>query len=235
MQGRDLARAAGCAEAYRHTGKTAPTEENAPSLQVAVLDFGVKRSILDGLQARGMTPTVWPAATPAGDILDSCPDGLLLSNGPGDPEPCGYAVATVRQLLGRLPLFGICLGHQILSLALGAGTYKLPFGHHGVNHPVKDLRSGRVWITSQNHGFCVDPDSLPAGAEPSHINLNDQTLEGLVCRDIPAFSVQFHPEAGPGPHDAAGLFTRFRDLILSFKQQRQGARTCQDATTYIQS
>ena len=227
MQGQDLASAAGCRAAYQYTnsqqGKTPQTSapgNNAALLRVAVLDLGVKRSILDSLLAVGLAPTVWPAATPADAILASCPDGVLLSNGPGDPQPCGYAVETVRRLLGVIPLFGICLGHQIMALALGGKTYKLPFGHHGVNHPVKDLYSGKIWITSQNHGFCVDSDSLPAVVEPSHINLNDGTLEGLVCRHIPAYSVQFHPEAGPGPYDAAGLFARFRQIILSFKQQR---------------
>lgn len=232
MQGRDLACEAGCSVVYQYVGKQADNAgkycfggrkmESIPTtfFKVAVLDLGVKRSILNSLWAAGLEPTVWPAATPAETLLASCPDGILLSNGPGDPEPCCYAVDAVRQLLGKVPLFGICLGHQILSLALGGKTYKLPFGHHGVNHPVKDLRSGRVWVTSQNHGFCVDPDSLPATVELSHINLNDQTLEGLACRDLPAFSVQFHPEAGPGPYDAAELFSRFRESILSFKRQR---------------
>lgn len=217
MRGRDLARAAGCSTPYAY-GET--SRDGDPLLRVAVLDFGVKRSILDSLQTAGIAPTVWPATTPAETILASRPEGALLSNGPGDPEPCGYAAATVRRLLGKMPLFGICLGHQILALALGGRTYKLPCGHHGVNHPVKDLRESRVLVTSQNHGFCVEPDSLPATVDASHINLNDQTLEGITCRDIPAFSVQFHPEAGPGPYDAAGLFTHFRNLILSGKQQR---------------
>lgn len=232
MQGRDLVCAVSspCSYAYRSHLPESPAypparakggvEENAPSPRVAVYDFGVKRSILESLSAAGLAPTVWPAATPAKDVLASKPDGILLSNGPGDPEPCGYAVAAVRQLLGRVPLFGICLGHQILALALGGKTYKLPFGHHGVNHPVKDLRTGRVWITSQNHGFCVDPESLPASVSPSHSNLNDHTLEGMVCKDVPAFSVQFHPESGPGPHDAASLFTRFHDMIRSRNESR---------------
>lgn len=227
MQGRDLAREAGCSAVYQYDNADKYCSggckmESIPTtfFKVAVLDFGVKRSILNALRTTGLAPTVWPAATPAETLLASGPDGILLSNGPGDPEPCCYAVDAVRQLLGKVPIFGICLGHQILSLALGAKTYKLPFGHHGVNHPVKDLRSGRVWVTSQNHGFCVAPDSLPATVELSHINLNDQTLEGLTCRDLPAFSVQFHPEAGPGPYDAAELFSRFRESILSFKRQR---------------
>lgn len=216
MEGRELAQNAGCSMPYAY-GQT--SRNRGQLLQAAVLDLGVKRSILDSLQKVGIASTVWPGTTSAEAILASHPDGVLISNGPGDPEPCGYAIAAVRNLLGKIPLFGICLGHQILSLALGGKTYKLPFGHHGVNHPVKDLHAGRVWVTSQNHGFCVAPDSLPADVEASHINLNDQTLEGISCRNVPAFSVQFHPEAGPGPYDAAGLFTRFRNLILSSKQQ----------------
>ncbi len=221
MQGLDLARHVSCYEPYPFVqeGGAAPVTDfaspnDAPSpLRVAVIDYGVKRSILDHLARRGMRAEVWPAMTRADDILASQPDGVLLSNGPGDPEPCGYAIETIRDLLGRVPLFGICLGHQLLGLALGAKTYKLPFGHHGVNHPVKDLRTGRVCITSQNHGFCVDPQTLPPGITPSHWNLNDDTLEGLVCSHVPAFSVQFHPEAAPGPADAAGLFGRFREMI----------------------
>lgn len=223
MRGRDLAREVTCPEAYP---APAMNEEAVPggaslpplpSLPVAVLDFGLKRSILRHLRRQGLKPTVWPADTPAADILAAKPRGVLLSNGPGDPAACGYAIAMVRALLGKVPLFGICLGHQILGLALGAKTYKLPFGHHGVNHPVKDILSGRVCITSQNHGFCVDPETLPDSASPSHWNLNDGTLEGIICRDVPAFSVQFHPEAAPGPTDAAGLFARFRESVLSFE------------------
>ena len=214
MQGQDLAREATCSAPYPYASKT-----QSPCFRVAVYDFGVKRSILDSLAAAGLEPFVWPAATTAEEILASKPDGVFLSNGPGDPEPCGYAVENVKKLMGKIPLFGICLGHQILGLALGAKTYKLSFGHHGVNHPVKDLASGRVWITSQNHGFCVDPESLPQSVTPSHWNLNDDTLEGMVCSHIPAFSVQFHPEAGPGPYDAAEMFTRFRAMISTHRNQ----------------
>ncbi|MDR2076626.1 MAG: glutamine-hydrolyzing carbamoyl-phosphate synthase small subunit [Desulfovibrio sp.] len=213
MQGQDLARKVSCAQPYAFS----PPPPDSPSLRVAVLDCGVKRSILVNLARLGMAVSVWPAATSAADILASKPDGVLLPNGPGDPEPCVYAIAAIRRLLGRVPLFGICLGHQLLGLALGARTYKLPFGHHGVNHPVLDISTRRVLITSQNHGFCVDPDSLPARAAPSHWNLNDDTLEGLVVKDAPAFSVQFHPEAVPGPTEAGDLFLRFRDLILQAK------------------
>ena len=211
MRGRDLTREVSCTAPYTFAGT------GTPSYRVAVYDFGIKRSILAGLAAVGLELTVWPAGTPAEGILATKPDGVFLSNGPGDPESCTYAVKAVKTLLGRVPLFGICLGHQILALALRGKTYKLPFGHHGANHPVKDLASGRVWITSQNHGFCVDPDPLPASVRPSHWNMNDKTFEGLVCEHVPAFSVQFHPEAGPGPHDAGCLFGRFRDLIASAK------------------
>jgi carbamoyl-phosphate synthase small subunit len=212
MQGQDLAGKVSCRQAYEFS-----PQPDEPSLRVALIDYGVKRSIALKLTRLGLAVSVWPAATSASDILASRPDGVLLPNGPGDPEPCVYAVKTIRGLLGRVPLFGICLGHQLLGLALGGRTYKLPFGHHGVNHPVLDLATRRVLITSQNHGFCVDPDSLPVRAEPSHWNLNDDTLEGLAVKDAPAFSVQFHPEAVPGPTEAGDLFTRFRDLILQTK------------------
>lgn len=218
MQGQDLAQYATCEQAYdfrEPESGSGPDDRQAGGLSVAVIDFGVKRSILTHLTRLGLRVRVWPARTEAADILAAKPDGVLLTNGPGDPDPCLYAVETIRKLLGRVPLFGICLGHQLLSLALGGKTYKLSFGHHGANHPVKDVDSGRVHITSQNHGFCVDPDSLPATARPSHWNLNDNTLEGIVLSDMPAFSVQFHPEAAPGPTDAEGLFGRFKQLMRS--------------------
>ena len=217
MQGLDLASRVSCDRPYVFSpanGRIVPAPASPP-LRVAVIDYGVKRSILVHLIRGGMLPHVWPAGADARDILASQPDGVLLSNGPGDPEPCRHAIKTVRTLLGRVPLFGICLGHQLLGLALGGKTYKLPFGHHGVNHPVKDLPTGRVLVTSQNHGFCVDPLSLPDHVTPSHWNLNDDTLEGLVCARVPAFSVQFHPEAAPGPADAASLFGRFRAMMES--------------------
>jgi len=186
------------------------------NLHVIALDYGIKRNILRELAGIGCRVTVVPAGTSSDRILELEPDGVFLSNGPGDPEPVKYAVAAVRELLGKVPVFGICLGHQILGLALGGVTYKLKFGHHGGNHPVKDLATGKVEITSQNHGFVVDPDSLIAAGqkvEVTHINLNDQTVEGIRHLEIPAFSVQYHPEAAPGPHDAHYLFHRFVEMM----------------------
>lgn len=226
MDGRDLVLSTGCTAPYAFTPAVVPggaplasatQDPPAPPLHVVVIDYGMKRSIAERLHSLGMRSTLFPPNAPAKDILAARPDGVLLSNGPGDPEACLYAIATLRDLLGRVPLFGICLGQQLLGLALKAKTYKMAFGHHGENHPVKDLTTGRVSITSQNHGYCIDPDSLPANVEISHWNLNDNTVEGLVAEDLSAFSVQFHPEAAPGPSDAAYLFARFRDLILARK------------------
>ncbi|MBU1726171.1 MAG: glutamine-hydrolyzing carbamoyl-phosphate synthase small subunit [Candidatus Omnitrophica bacterium] len=182
--------------------------------RVVVVDCGVKYNILRELLGHGCQVVVVPAKTEAKEILKIKPDGLLLSNGPGDPAAVPYVVKTIRLLLEKLPIFGICLGHQMLGQALGGKTYKLKFGHHGANHPVKDLRTGRISITSQNHGFCVDIDSLnKKDIEITHINLNDKTLEGLRHKKLPIFSVQFHPEASPGPHDAAYLFDEFIKLM----------------------
>ena len=186
----------------------------APRWHVVAYDFGVKRNILRMLASRGCRVTVVPARTSAQEALALKPDGIFLSNGPGDPEPCDYAIAATRQLVDRgLPTFGICLGHQILALASGAKTFKMKFGHHGANHPVKDLDSGRVSITSQNHGFAVDEATLPANLRPTHVSLFDGTLQGLQRTDRPAFCFQGHPEASPGPHDIGYLFDRFTALL----------------------
>jgi carbamoyl-phosphate synthase small subunit len=189
-------------------GKSAKTDE-AP-LRVVAYDFGLKRNILRNLSAAGCAVRVVPATTPAPEALAMDPDGIFLSNGPGDPEPCAYAIEAARQFVDRLPVFGICLGHQILGLACGGKTFKLKFGHRGANHPVKNLETGQVEITSQNHGFCIEPD-LFEGPEfvQTHVNLNDGTVEGFRMRDRPVLSVQYHPEASPGPHDSHYLFEEF--------------------------
>jgi len=184
---------------------------------VLAFDFGIKRNILRRLAERGCRVTVVPATTPADEVLAYNPDGIFLSNGPGDPAAVTYAIDAVRDLLGKKPLFGICLGHQILGLALGGSTYKLRFGHHGGNQPVRFSDTGHVEISSHNHGFAVDPESLPAGVEVTHTNLNDGCCEGLRARDQRAFSVQYHPEAAPGPHDASYLFDQFVALMQSAK------------------
>jgi carbamoyl-phosphate synthase small subunit len=182
--------------------------------KVVVLDCGVKYNILRELLKNGCQAIVVPANTDAKEILESKPDGVLLSNGPGDPAAVKYVIETTKRLIGKIPIFGICLGHQMLGLALGGKTYKLKFGHHGANHPVKDLKTGKISITVQNHGFCVDIDSLNRkDIEITHINLNDKTLEGMRHKKLPIFSVQFHPEASAGPHDAAYLFGEFVKLM----------------------
>jgi carbamoyl-phosphate synthase small subunit len=189
-----------------------PNREDA--WRVVAMDYGVKYNILRSLDRRGCTVLILPAYTGSETINRLEPHGLFLSNGPGDPAAVTYAVETIRELLGKRPIFGICLGHQLLGLALGGETFKLKFGHRGANQPVKDLSTGKVEITSQNHGFCVDMESLnDPDVELSHINLNDNTLEGLVHKKIPLFSVQYHPEASPGPHDAAYLFERFVEMM----------------------
>ncbi len=185
-------------------------EQTAPRFHVVAYDFGVKRNILRMLAHRGCKVTVVPAQTPAADVLKHQPDGIFLSNGPGDPEPCDYAITAAGELINSgIPTFGICLGHQIMALASGAKTFKMKFGHHGANHPVKDLDSGRVSITSQNHGFAVDEKTLPANLRATHVSLFDGTLQGLARTDKPAFCFQGHPEASPGPHDIGYLFDRF--------------------------
>jgi len=230
MAGRDLASAVSTAAPYRIGG------EGKEQARAVAVDLGIKRDILRRLAGIGVSTIVVPSDTPAEQVLAQRPDGVLLSNGPGDPEPLSGVIETTRGLLGRVPLFGVCLGHQVMGLALGARTFKLPFGHHGGNHPVRRLADGRVEITAQNHGFAVDLD--PDGADgvhegaggalhplplriatpfgevvPTHQNLNDGTLEGLRCLEVPAFSVQFHPEAAPGPHDSTHLFDQFLLMI----------------------
>ncbi len=219
MAGLDLAKVVSAREPYPWT----ETEwqlgsgygvQNEPRFHVVAYDFGVKHNILRMLASRGCRITVVPAQTGAADVLARQPDGVFLSNGPGDPEPCDYAIAATRTIIERgLPTFGICLGHQILALASGAKTFKMKFGHHGANHPVKDLDTGRVSITSQNHGFAVDEKSLPSTLRPTHVSLFDGTLQGLARTDRPAFCFQGHPEASPGPHDIAYLFDRFVALM----------------------
>lgn len=194
-------------------------EKRDTNFHVVAYDFGVKRNILHMLAERGCRLTVVPAQTPAEEALALGPDGIFLSNGPGDPEPCDYAIAAVREFLARkLPVFGICLGHQIMGLAAGARTLKMKFGHHGANHPVKDLDSGRVLITSQNHGFAVDPQSLPVNVRVTHVSLFDGSLQGLAWTDRPALCFQGHPEASPGPHDVAHLFDRFIGLMATARK-----------------
>jgi carbamoyl-phosphate synthase small subunit len=194
-------------------------EPAAPRFKVVAFDSGIKRNILRQLVSVGCAVTVAPASTPAAAVLEQKPDGVFLSNGPGDPEGVPYLIEAGRGLLGKVPIFGICLGHQILALAAGGSTYKLKFGHHGANHPVKDLATGKVEITAQNHGFAVDPESVKAhGLDLSHVNLNDGTCEGLRHRELPVFSVQYHPEASPGPHDANYLFRRFVDIMQRAKE-----------------
>lgn len=201
------------AESQAFRSATAQAPAAGPQFHVVAYDFGLKRNILRKLVDHGARVTVVPATMPAADVLALKPDGVFLSNGPGDPATLAYAVSNIEALLGKAPMFGICLGHQLMGLAVGGKTFKLPYGHHGCNHPVKDLNSGHIQITSQNHGFSVDADSLPADVIVTHRNLNDGTVEGLRHMRYPAFSVQYHPEAAPGPHDADPLFTEFVRLM----------------------
>jgi carbamoyl-phosphate synthase small subunit len=196
----------------------AQSAPEAQKFRVVAYDYGIKQNILRLLVDHNCEVTVIPAKTSAEEALALKPDGVFLSNGPGDPEPATYAIKTIRNLLGQVPVFGICLGHQLCGLALGGKTFKLRFGHHGSNHPVQNLLTKQVEITSQNHGFCVDPDSLPSSdVEVTHLNLNDHTNEGLRHRTLPLFSVQYHPEASPGPHDSHYLFRQFTDMMKNWK------------------
>jgi carbamoyl-phosphate synthase small subunit len=191
-------------------------DSEEPRRRILVTDVGLKYNILRLLQQRGCEVIAVPAETSAEDILALNPSGILLSPGPGDPQLLDYIVSNVRQILGRVPVMGICLGHQLVARALGGSTYKLPFGHRGGNHPVQDLITGRVYITAQNHGFAVDPNTLPPGLEVSHINLNDQTVEGTRHRDMPLFTIQYHSEASPGPRDNEYIFDQFLDMVKEF-------------------
>ena len=224
LSGMDLAKVVSATQPYEWTqtewelGRGYGKQE-APKYHVVAYDFGVKYNILRMLAERGCRVTVVPAQTSAADVLAHNPDGVFLSNGPGDPEPCDYAIAAAKEFLERrLPTFGICLGHQIMGLAVGGKTLKMKTGHHGANHPVKDLQDGRVVITSQNHGFAVDPESLPANARVTHVSLFDGTLQGFELTDRPAFCFQGHPEASPGPHDIGYLFDRFTAAMDERKQ-----------------
>lgn len=188
---------------------------------VAVYDFGIKRNIIRSLVGVGCRVSIIKSDTKASDILEMHPDGIMLSNGPGDPEGVPYVIEEVKKLIGKVPIFGICLGHQILGLALGGHSFKLKFGHHGVNHPVKEVKNGRVRITVQNHGFCIDPDTINVeGLEVTHINLNDNTLEGIFVPHRYLMSVQFHPESAPGPHDANGLFKDFKEMMKNWRKKK---------------
>jgi carbamoyl-phosphate synthase small subunit len=231
MEGKDYVREVACSTTYtwdhlswsltQGANRRLTQEQLVSRPHVVAIDCGIKTNILRLLVDVGFRVTVVPAGTTSSAIMALKPDGLFLSNGPGDPATLGYVVDPVRELLGKLPIFGICLGHQILGQALGGKTYKLKFGHRGGNHPVRDETTGKVEISVQNHGFAVAKESLPANVFISHINLNDGTVEGLEARDLKAFSVQYHPEASPGPHDSRYLFNRFFDLVVGVEQVRQ--------------
>ena len=223
--GIDLVKEVTCRETYEFNAGEKPgigdREEKAVSLRVVVLDFGVKMNILRMLRKVGCTVIVVPAYEKAETILAMKPDGVLLSNGPGDPVGVPYAITEIRKLFGKLPIFGICLGQQLLGLAYGGKTYKLKFGHRGANQPIQEVATGKVYITSENHGFAVDVDSIKEHpVRTTHVNLNDKTVEGIEHEKLPIFSVQFHPEASPGPHDSYGLFDKFRNMMITHREKR---------------
>jgi carbamoyl-phosphate synthase small subunit len=234
MAGQELASRVSCARPYdwekgsielatspwtEEMGEAGAANAGTQRFRVVAYDYGIKQNILRLLVDHQCDVSVVPAKTSAEDVLAMRPDGVFLSNGPGDPEPATYALEGIRKLAGRVPVFGICLGHQLCGLALGGRTFKLKFGHHGSNHPVKNLLTNQVEITAQNHGFCVDPESLPSSeVEITHLNLNDHTNEGLRHRNLPLFSVQYHPEASPGPHDSHYLFTEFTDMMKEWQK-----------------
>jgi len=228
LAGMDLAKVVSCEEPYDWNETTWTLgqgygRQERPKFNVVAFDYGIKRNILRKLAARGCKVTVIPAQSAASDALARRPDGIFLSNGPGDPEPCDYAIRAIRELLAAgIPIFGICLGHQLLALASGARTVKMKFGHHGANHPVQDLDTGRVMITTQNHGFAVDSATLPANVRVTHVSLFDGTLQGFARTDRPAFCFQGHPEASPGPHDVDYLFDRFVGMLQQQTSQRGG-------------
>ncbi len=239
MAGQELACRVTCAKAYgwdkgsvevaispwsEQMGESGEQAENQRH-RVVAFDYGIKQNILRLLVDHHCEVWVVPAATSAEEVLGLGPDGVFLSNGPGDPEPIGYAIENIRKLIGKVPIFGICLGHQLCGLALGGRTFKLKFGHHGSNHPVKNLLTEQVEITAQNHGFAVDPDSLSSReVEITHVNLNDHTNEGMRHKKLPLFSVQYHPEASPGPHDSHYLFTQFTDMMKEWRQPGSSRR-----------
>jgi carbamoyl-phosphate synthase small subunit len=239
LKGMDLAKVVSVAHPYVWSEGTFGLDasrfrESAQRYHAVVYDFGVKRNILRMLVDRGCRLTVVPAQTPASEVLGLKPDGVMLSNGPGDPEPCDYAIAAIRELLAaKVPTFGICLGHQLLGLAVGARTVKMKFGHHGANHPVQDLDSGRVMISSQNHGFAVDETTLPANVRATHRSLFDGSLQGIEVLDAPAFGFQGHPEASPGPHDVAGLFDRFIGMLGEQGADRGPAGRVRDPAEWV--
>ena len=224
MNGLNLAKVVTCERSYvwrsEQEGWNLKNDGESTNWKIAAIDFGIKHNILRLLESHACDITVFPASVTVEEILEFNPDGVFLSNGPGDPAAVSYGIETVQSLLGKKPIFGICLGHQILALALGAETYKLKFGHRGCNHPVKNLISGNVEITSQNHGFAVTQESIPENVKITHISLNDKTVEGIECLDVPAFSVQYHPESSPGPHDSRYLFEKFIQLMKESQPHR---------------